>query len=335
MDDWSELFDFSKWQKAVETEGKTFPELTQPVSIDSKLPWDCIDSGVSSEFLKLEYSRYLNGESLQDCKIEGCHNCSNSFDCSSQIEHFKKDWQKPDVVRENAIEKKMESIEKKINCENAVEIKEYAVYRLNFIKTFRIKFISHLDLQKIFLSGLKQIGVKFDYTLGFHKKPKIEFAAPLSLGFIGVNELLDITIQKQNIDELKIKINNYFKKNIIIKKIEVINKKNKSLSFSVSSADYRIVLHKNSGIDNKKIDSLLSGKIEITKKDSIKTVDLRQNIEQYSLKSGCLYDVVFMRIKVSQNGAVNPYSIIQKIVSDDYIKDISRTGLNVSNYSAV
>lgn len=70
----------------------------------------------------------------------------------------------------------------------------FRVVRLHFSKTGRAKFISHLDLNRTMTRALRRAALPIWYTEGFNKRPYLTFAAPLSLGFEGLRECMDIRL---------------------------------------------------------------------------------------------------------------------------------------------
>lgn len=70
----------------------------------------------------------------------------------------------------------------------------FRVIRLRFSKTGRAKFISHLDLNRTMTRALRRAKLPIWYTEGFNKHPYLTFAAPLSLGYEGLAEYMDIRL---------------------------------------------------------------------------------------------------------------------------------------------
>jgi radical SAM-linked protein len=66
--------------------------------------------------------------------------------------------------------------------------------RIRFKKSGRAKYISHLDLTRTMTRALRRAGVPVWYTEGFNKHPYLTFASPLSLGFEGDCESMDIRL---------------------------------------------------------------------------------------------------------------------------------------------
>ena len=63
--------------------------------------------------------------------------------------------------------------------------------RIRFSKTGRARYISHLDLSRVMQRSLRRAGIPLWYTEGFNRHPYVTFAAPLSLGFEGLQETMD------------------------------------------------------------------------------------------------------------------------------------------------
>ena len=76
--------------------------------------------------------------------------------------------------------------------------------RLKFSKTGRLKFISHLDLNRLLIRAVRMAKIPIWYTEGFHPHPYINIALPLSLGYTSDCEILDIKLLDDNYDITKI-----------------------------------------------------------------------------------------------------------------------------------
>lgn len=66
--------------------------------------------------------------------------------------------------------------------------------RLNFSKTGRAIFVSHLDLMRIMSRAIRRAGLSMWFTEGFNPHPYLTFALPLSLGQSSDCEYMDIRI---------------------------------------------------------------------------------------------------------------------------------------------
>lgn len=61
---------------------------------------------------------------------------------------------------------------------------------LEFSKQGYIKYISHLDMLRLFKRTFKRAGIPLDYSKGFNPHPRMSFAQPLSLGYTSKQELI-------------------------------------------------------------------------------------------------------------------------------------------------
>ncbi len=66
--------------------------------------------------------------------------------------------------------------------------------RIFFKKTGRMKFISHLDLQRFMIRMIRRSGIPVWYSEGFNPHPYITFALPLSLGFESTYDIMDMRL---------------------------------------------------------------------------------------------------------------------------------------------
>ncbi len=55
-----------------------------------------------------------------------------------------------------------------------------------------IRFISHLDIVRLWYRAFRRAGIELAYSMGFHPHPKISVAAPLAIGVTSEAELMDV-----------------------------------------------------------------------------------------------------------------------------------------------
>lgn len=80
--------------------------------------------------------------------------------------------------------------------------------RIVFSKTGRAKYVSHLDLVRAMTRAVRRADIPLWYTEGFNRHPYLTFAAPLSLGYEGLRETMDIRMLEDfPFDELVKRLN--------------------------------------------------------------------------------------------------------------------------------
>ena len=85
---------------------------------------------------------------------------------------------------------------------------EKIVIRFKFKKTGSLQYISHLDLVRTMNKIIVRADLPLWYTEGFNPKPKMVFAAPLSIGCESVCEFLDLRLtERMDPEEAKRRLN--------------------------------------------------------------------------------------------------------------------------------
>ena len=65
---------------------------------------------------------------------------------------------------------------------------------IRFGKQPRLRFISHLDLQRFFQRALNRTGLPIAWTQGFNPHPILSFGSALALGWTSEYEILDVKL---------------------------------------------------------------------------------------------------------------------------------------------
>ena len=60
-----------------------------------------------------------------------------------------------------------------------------------------MRFISHLDVQRLFKRALRRADVELLYSHGYNPHPKINIVQPLSLGFESKSDYFEIITAKE------------------------------------------------------------------------------------------------------------------------------------------
>ncbi len=155
-----------------------------------------------------------------------------------------------------------------------------AKYRLEFSKEGDAKFVSHLDLVRLFTRVFKRAGLPLAYSEGFNPHPKMSIGIPLSVGVTSEAELLDAEFYEEvPAIEIKERMNQTMPIGIAITKVQRIEQGMPKLS-SVSRASYRVSLS-GEGVAKEALSEFLKREtIEVEKKTkrSEKLVDIKPDI---------------------------------------------------------
>jgi radical SAM family uncharacterized protein/radical SAM-linked protein len=177
-DAWSELFAFPVWTEAFNEVGLD-PGfyLHRERDLDETLPWDHIRSGVTKAFLLEERQKALEETETPDCR-ERCLFCG-VCDQDSIGPVLCTHWEPPAA----------EAAEKDVPSSRPVKR-----YRVVFCKMGSIRYLSHLELARLFIRALRRARIPLVFSAGYHPMPKISFAAALPVGTESLHETMDIQV---------------------------------------------------------------------------------------------------------------------------------------------
>lgn len=151
-------------------------------------------------------------------------------------------------------------------------------YVLQFYKKDNMRYISHLDLLRLFKRAFKRVGIKLVHSQGFNPHPKMSFVQPLSLGYSSAGEYLEFeTAEPLTPGNISQKLNAAMPAGVGITACKELAPSKKTLAALVDSAAYHIYMPVKQGLDWKdKIDPFLSQKqilVEKRQKKSGKVIE--------------------------------------------------------------
>lgn len=230
FDSWAENFNLERWQESAEKFSlDIYDEATRIREPGSKQPWDVLSIGFTDKFLvhewKLAEEAGLNPteDSLTKAETEACtenkcHACGVCFNLDVKNIVTTNRSQANPFVTEIDIEKRKEScanfLEKleedrpKINSKDSgpmVIVKNIIPkekIRLKITKLGDLRFISHLDFQRLIERAIRRAGLPIVHTTGYNQRMKITWATALPLFIESEGEYLEIDLA-ENFDNLK------------------------------------------------------------------------------------------------------------------------------------
>lgn len=207
--------------------------------------------------------------------------------------------------------------------------------RIWFKKDFECRYISHLDLNRCMLRALHKSRIPIWHTEGFNPHPFATFPLPLSLGFRGVNECMDVKLEddEYSFEEIILKLNDCLPRGIRVFKVTEPVMKAGKIAFA--NFTLRISNDKTSSkLICNQINELLSQEsIEIekkTKKKTLKTVDIKPAVKDYKVIE--MFDFAQLDITLSAGSTdnVNPNLLVSALFNKfnvEYDVDITRNEL--------
>jgi len=235
LDAWTEYFDMAKWKQAMDNTGINAADFAErEIEADSALPWENIDIGVTKKFLWKEYQQALSAQFTSDCR-KVCHACG--LKCRPE-----------DMAQATAIDLSATAEQK---AERSFPVAGVSMkVRLQYAKTGRLRYLSHLETTTALIRGMRRAGFPFKYTEGFHPGPKTSFGPALSVGTAGLKEYLDMElIPPFDIPAGLLLLQGYLPLGLQAVTMKAIEKGEKSLTGFVVRYTYEIIGKKDLSLD--------------------------------------------------------------------------------------
>ncbi|HYF82584.1 MAG TPA: TIGR03936 family radical SAM-associated protein [Clostridia bacterium] len=141
--------------------------------------------------------------------------------------------------------------------------------RLKFTKGNEVKYISHLDLMRVFQRAIRRTGIPISYSIGFNPHQEISFGAPLSLGVTSNAEYVDFKLSgTMDVEEIKDRLNSSLPEGIKILGGMKLRENSESAMSVVTHARYKIRIN----IENVAAEALNKSIEEFIAQDSIKVM---------------------------------------------------------------
>lgn len=203
-------------------------------------------------------------------------------------------------------------------------------FRICYNKDTPLQYIGNLDLHKVWERYLRRARIPVAYTQGFHPQPKIQQAAPLPLGFLSQNDLIDVWLDTENWTEDDFLNHLKFTQQpgIEILSVTAVPLNSASLPTLILSSTYRVI-HLDpvdpAEIQNHLKEMLARSSIIRTRRN--KTYDLRpliEKIEVIPLSSNCIE--FQMQLSAREGATGRPDEVLAELGLDPYAARYIRTG---------
>ena len=209
--------------------------------------------------------------------------------------------------------------------------------RALFEKTGNARYISHLDLMRLFQRAFKRAGLPLTHTQGFNPRPSVSIALPLSLGVESRCELLDFDLEVPvDCGEIREKLNASLVEGVFVREVYEQGEKIKNLALLQS----RLVLEYDRQIPDDVIEELqnLFSRSELIVEKKGKNGMTQQNVipmvRKLDVNRISDREVEMIALLCCQNPALNPMQLSAAIVkylpglSPDYVRCIRQEIFN-------
>jgi len=206
--------------------------------------------------------------------------------------------------------------------------------RIRFCRGQEVKFISHLDIMRLWQRALHRAGITLAYSEGFSPHPRISLAAPLPVGVTSEAELMDIFGAKWVSPHFFTKaISQQLPPGIEILQVYQIALSLPSLQAQVRYAEYKVEVETEK--EPKDIEAALTSLLSLRhlpwqhqRDTGTRHYDLRVLIDDLWLTSWCHpYRTIGMRLRCDNSGSGRPEQVTIALGFTHHPQSIHRTKL--------
>lgn len=203
------------------------------------------------------------------------------------------------------------------------EIRTFTTVRVRFTKTGKLKYISHLDLNRTMIRVIRRTKLPIWYTEGFNRHPYVTFVSPLSLGYESVCELMDFRLCEDVPYEVVVEaLNREVPEGIKVlsanepkEKVGKLGFARYQLSFSCDIEIVRNLLKKDEIVVCKR-----------TKKGTMKEIDIRPFLKECNLYEDSQKAILEVTLPCNSVDTVNP-SLLQNAIGENIDMEVCRLEL--------
>jgi radical SAM-linked protein len=209
--------------------------------------------------------------------------------------------------------------------------------RLKFSRGEELKFLSHLDLMRLWERALRRAGLPLAYSEGFSPHPQIALAAPLSVGVTSQAELMDVLLSRWvSPQSFMAQVGEQLPRGIDLLEAWPVGPKAPSLQSQVRFIEYRVEVVVEQGCE--KVESALQAFLAAKelpwhhfRDTGARHYDLRALVDDLWLidcrNSLC---VLGMRLRCDEKGAGRPEQVTKALGLSRHPESIHRTKLILS-----
>lgn len=207
-------------------------------------------------------------------------------------------------------------------------------HRITFSKFGPLRYISHLELQRVWARVLLRAGIPLTYTQGFHPTIKMGVAWPLPLGWTGNAELIDFWFEYPNAagetpspQELSERINRCTPGGLAVVEIRTLEPHGHALTTVIDTADYLVEIDPPlipDDLDARIAAVLARPTIERTRRK--RTYDLRPLIEMIALTGPGTFTT---RMAARDSAMGRPDELLDEIGLDPLSASYTRLNFNL------
>lgn len=181
-----------------------------------------------------------------------------------------------------------------------------------FHKGGALRFISHLDVQRLLQRAMRRAGLPLRYSQGFNPHPLLSFASALSVGHTSDGEWLDVRLEGEVAPgDFAARLNETLPEGLRILEARQIDETAPTLTAMLREARYFVALYPAEELPasaaREQLENFLGGPILVEKrtKGGMKTVDIRPMVLRAEIAQEPLAGIPAAPLQLRVDGALN------------------------------
>ena len=185
---------------------------------------------------------------------------------------------------------------------------------IRFGKQPRLRFISHLDLQRFFQRALNRTGLPVAYTQGFNPHAVMSFGSALALGWTSEYEILDVKLSvpmgRKRTEEA---MRQALPEDLPVMEVRMVDDRHPAPMAMVRASDYEIALSgENAGAVLDAVDAFLASE-QVMAVRKTKSGEKEIDIRPLAISLERAGDVLLARLKLTETDTLKPDLLVNSL----------------------
>ena len=185
---------------------------------------------------------------------------------------------------------------------------------IRFGKQPRLRFISHLDLQRFFQRALNRTGLPVAYTQGFNPHAIMSFGSALALGWTSEYEILDVKLSvpmgRKRTEEA---MRQALPEDLPVLEVRMVDDRHPAPMAMVRASDYEIALSgENAGAVLDAVDAFLASE-EVMAVRKTKSGEKEIDIRPLAISLERAGNVLLARLKLTETDTLKPDLLVNSL----------------------
>ncbi len=189
--------------------------------------------------------------------------------------------------------------------------------RAQYTKGYELRFIGHLDMQRLWERLLRRSGLPIRYSQGYHPRARLNLASALPLGFISDAELLDFWMNEPHpLADIQASLTAAAPPGLTIVSVQDVDLREDALQVQMSASEFQVSFFNPQGEAElkEKVEALLSQE-EIICTRRKKSYDLRPLIQSLEVRTLDNEDIggLWMRLLAEPGATGRPDEVLDEM----------------------